>query len=417
MVNQTAKMAMQRTGSYYHMLPEFSQARKVMWDALDGQGNRIIDQAFPLGLRTNTNDSEMKIKLKGGSIWQLVGSDRYDAIMGTNPVGLVFSEYSISNPAAWDYVRPILAENGGWASFVYTPRGRNHGYSLFNMASGDPSWFASIQTVDDTKGVSLEAIDSERRAGMPEDMIQQEFFCSFTSGALGSYYGKIMEDLRKGGRITIVPYNPALSTELWFDLGWNDYTSIWVVQRAGLQLNCIRYAEWTTTSLPRICEAVREWGYRIDSMKLPHDADHHELISGRTRQDVIEDELRCKADVVARPKNMAQKLEQIHAVRATLPLCVFDSKLCEVGIYALESYSRKWDEKHHVFAQEPQHDWSSHCADAFRTGCSEERESTLMDTPAGRRAYVNQHRVITAAHGQKGRSPDDDWMVAARSLD
>lgn len=418
MLHQTAKMGMQRVGGYYHMLPEFSQARKVIWDAIDIDGNRIIDQAFPHEIRADTHIADMKITLRNGAYWQLVGSDRYDALMGTNPVGVIFSEYSVADPTAWDYIRPILATNHGWAAFIYTPRGRNHGYSMFNHASGNPKWFSSLKTVTHTGAVDLAAIEEERRAGMPEDMIQQEFYCSFTSGALGSYYGAIMETLRQQGHICPVPYNPGLHTELWFDLGWNDYTSCWAIQRHGLQLNALRFNEWRTTSLPRICAEIREWNYRIDKIKLPHDGDHHELIAGRTRQDVMEDELHCIADVVERPRNLSEKLEQIHAVRSMLPIVWFDNTLCEAGIFALESYSRKWDDKNKVYGQEPIHNWASHCADAFRTGASDESGSRLMENREGQRQYMQIHKVIKAGQ-TKMRKPQEDlsWLRDARDLD
>ena len=66
------------------------------------------------------------------------------AIRSYYAVGVVFSEYSLADPAAWDYVRPILAENGGWAVFIFTPRGRNHGHALLEMARRNPAWFAQV---------------------------------------------------------------------------------------------------------------------------------------------------------------------------------------------------------------------------------------------------------------------------------
>jgi len=169
---------LQRVGVYWHMLPLNTQARKVVWDAIDKQGRRVIDQVFPLPLRKSVNSTEMKIELWNGSIWQCVGSDNYNALVGSNPVGVVFSEYSLADPASWDFIRPILAENGGWALFIYTPRGKNHGYTLYNTALA-AGWFVQKLTVDDTKAVPLGVIEEERRAGMSESMIQQEFYCSF----------------------------------------------------------------------------------------------------------------------------------------------------------------------------------------------------------------------------------------------
>ena len=119
--------AMQRVGNYWHMLPEASQARKAIWDAINPHtGRRRIDEAFPPSIRVGQRDDDMRIKLASGSVWQVVGSDNFNSLVGSPPTGLVFSEYSLTNPAAWDYLRPILAENGGWCVFMMTPRGRNH---------------------------------------------------------------------------------------------------------------------------------------------------------------------------------------------------------------------------------------------------------------------------------------------------
>lgn len=67
------------------------------------------------------NGSEMKIRFKNGSLLQLVGSDNFDSLMGTNPQGIVFSEYALQDPRAYQFMRPILAANAGWALFISTP--------------------------------------------------------------------------------------------------------------------------------------------------------------------------------------------------------------------------------------------------------------------------------------------------------
>jgi hypothetical protein len=114
--------------------------------------------------------------------------------MGTNPVGCVFSEYSLQNPDAWDLIRPILAENGGWAVFNYTPRGRNHGFILYEMAKNNNEWFCEILTVDDTGGVvSPGIIQAERESGMSEEMIKQEFYCSFEAALSACFFNGVLD--------------------------------------------------------------------------------------------------------------------------------------------------------------------------------------------------------------------------------
>ena len=60
----------------------------------------------------------MKIRFTNGSLLQIVGSDNFDSLMGTNPQGVVFSEYALQDPRAYQYIRPILAANDGWAVFI-----------------------------------------------------------------------------------------------------------------------------------------------------------------------------------------------------------------------------------------------------------------------------------------------------------
>ena len=117
-INLMAVKAVTEPGLYYYMAPTQKHARKIIWDNIDKHGRKIMKQAFPEAIRISTNDQEMRVSIHaaGGkeSIIQVVGSDNYDSIVGSNPRGIVFSEWSIAEkPEAWDYFRPILVENGG----------------------------------------------------------------------------------------------------------------------------------------------------------------------------------------------------------------------------------------------------------------------------------------------------------------
>jgi hypothetical protein len=193
-LNFVAKEAIMKVGVYYYFFPTFAQGRKVIWDGIDRNGFPYMDH-FPQELRSKTRNDEMKIILTNGSIFQIVGTDNIDSIMGTNPVGCVFSEYSLQNPQAWDYIRPILSENDGWAVFNFTPRGRNHAFILREMAKNNKNWWFEELTVDDTRRpdgkpvIGPEAIQAERESGMDEAMIQQEYYCSFDAMLSNCFFG------------------------------------------------------------------------------------------------------------------------------------------------------------------------------------------------------------------------------------
>lgn len=158
----TAVAAMRRAGTYWHCLPEYAQARKAIWQQVNPHtGKRRIDEAFPPAIRKKINDQEMRIEFLNGSTWQLVGSDSYDSLVGSSPAGIVFSEYALAKPESWDFFRPMLAENGGWALFVSTVRGRNHFYQIGEYAKTRDDWYFIDSTVDTTGVFSRETLDRE----------------------------------------------------------------------------------------------------------------------------------------------------------------------------------------------------------------------------------------------------------------
>jgi len=104
--------------------------------------------------------------------------------MGTNPQGLVFSEFAMANPEIWSAVaKPILAQNGGWAVFASTPMGRNHFYELWQMAQASADWYTSIVTAPESGVVPESIIQADREEGMSEGLIRQEYFADWTAGS------------------------------------------------------------------------------------------------------------------------------------------------------------------------------------------------------------------------------------------
>jgi hypothetical protein len=181
-LNVVCAKSFQRKGLYLYMAPFYNQVRQIIWEGMDHEGKKFLDY-IPPDLVHKTTKLDMRIELINGSQIKLCGSDNIDSIVGSNPVGIVFTEFSLHKPAAWHYLRPILAENGGWALFNGTPRGLNHFHVLFEKAKRNPGWFVQYLTRDDTGYPSLKAIQEDRDSGMPESLIQQEYYCSWTSSS------------------------------------------------------------------------------------------------------------------------------------------------------------------------------------------------------------------------------------------
>ena len=173
---------------------------------------------IPAELMVKKNDQSMQITLVNGSMIQVIWTDRkIDNIVGTNPVGVLFSEYPISDPRWWDLLRPILKLNGWFAWFVFTPRGKNHWWKLREVARKNPEqWYLSEKTAFDTydnngnRIVTDQMIEEERRDWMDEDLIQQEYFVSFEASVKWAYYADQIRDARKEWRISRIPYEETL---------------------------------------------------------------------------------------------------------------------------------------------------------------------------------------------------------------
>jgi len=157
----------------------------------------------------------MLVEAFNGSTWTLLGSDNYDSsVIGANVVGVVFSEWALCDPRAWDYIRPILRENNGWAMFITTFRGRNHAWQMAQHLKDNPEWYIDIRTIEDTceldgsRIISDADVEKDRREGMKESLIQQEYYCNPEATSDGAIYGRQVEALRKDASRQVTSWNP-----------------------------------------------------------------------------------------------------------------------------------------------------------------------------------------------------------------
>lgn len=356
------------------MLPEYAQARKSMWDAVNPHsGKRRIDEAFPPEIRAFTREHEMMIGFTNNSTFQLVGSDNFNSLVGSPPVGLVFSEYALSNPSAWGYLRPILLENGGWVGFNSTPRGNNHFKNLCKHAEASSGWFYEALTADDTgvfTAAQLQEELSELQALHGDDygraLWLQEYFVSFDAAIPGSIWGDCLDKAQREGRIAAVAFTPGFPVSTAWDLGRTDATAIWFFQLILGEIKICDYHESNFKDIPFYADLLKEkaktHGFSYGTHWFPHDARPRTLAAGG--KSILQQFIDLKVGrCVIAPR--LDKQEQIQAARATFSRCRFDVEKCDKGIEALKNYRREWDEASKSFSDYPVHDWSSHGADAF----------------------------------------------------
>ncbi len=355
--------ACKKVGIYYYFFPHFSQGRKILWDGVDKDGFRLLHHIPQDLIDGNPNSTEMKVRLKNGSLIQIIGTNNIDSIVGTNPIGCVFTEYSLQDPVCWSLIRPILVENGGWAIFNFTPRGANHGKDLYTMASNNPDWFCELLTVDNTGVVTPAMIQAEREAGMSEDFIQQEFYCSFTLGIEGSYYAKYLQEAKDEDRIGNIPWNKQLRVYTAWDLGYGDSCAIIFYQVSGNELHIIDYYENHGEGLPHYAGVLKSKPYIYGDHFAPHDVESHSFSSGMSAKEVGAD---LGLRFITLPTLKIRLEDGIEALRGIFPRIWIDQTKCKYLIKCLENYRKEFDARLEVYKHRPLHDKYSHGADAAR---------------------------------------------------
>ena len=355
------RSAIKRIGIYYMIYPTYNQAKKIVWDGMTNTGKKFLDY-IPKELIDRSNSSEMKITLRNGSLIQLVGSsDSGDRIVGSNPVGIVFSEYALSDPACYRICRPMLNANNGWSIILSTPRGHNSLFELYEIARQTPDWFVSKLTLDDTHHVSRELIEHEIQTGeMSRDLSLQEYWTSFACGQSGSFYGAIVDNMRLTGKIGQVPYESHHPVSTSWDIGL-DTCAIVFVQAIGSVLRIVDYYENQNLSLDHYINVLKNKPYVYNKHIAPHDMANRSYQTGRSALDMARD-LGIRFTLA----NNVSILDGIEATRAMLSKTYIDEIACKQLIKCIENYRQEYDEKKNTYTGKHVHDQYSHGADALR---------------------------------------------------
>lgn len=177
----------------------------------------------------------------------------------------------------------------------------------------------------------------------------------------GAIYGEQLEAAKS--RILNIPVETSVPVHTFWDLGRNDTTAIWFMQRVGLEHRFIDCYEGRLTGLDHYAKVLKDKGYLYGNHYLPHDVEVTELSTNTTRRETLL-ELGIKPIVIV--PRVARLNEGVEQTRQAFASCYFDKTRCADGLKALRNYQYIWDEKFNVFRETPLHNWASNYADAFR---------------------------------------------------
>lgn len=373
-LNAMRTLAMQQPGTYWHCFPEQKQARKAIWNGVDGHtGRRRIHQAFPEGIIKRMQDDDMFIELTNGATFQLIGSDRYDSTVGSGPKGIAYSEWALSNPAAWAYHSPMIRESKGFAAFITTPRGNNHAKTMFDRAQDNPAWFSQLLSVTETQTLSdevlaeaLEEYQDLHGIDLGRAIFEQEYLCSWSGAMIGAYFGAEVNKAEREGRFQDVPIDRDHPVHSAWDLGKAVNNPIWLFQVIKGQPRIVDFYQPESDDLDDWVAWLNGQGY-TGTDYVPHDIMTTEWGSKRSRFDILK-EKRSRAKRIPR----VSVADGLQAGRTTINAAVFHTgddergERVKAGIEGLRNYRREWDDDLKTFRENPVKDWAEHIGSAWR---------------------------------------------------
>jgi hypothetical protein len=263
-----------------------------------------------------------------------------------------------------------------WKIFFF-PWWLDHRYIMdsdFIISAEDKTYFKSLE---DKHKIFLS--DEQKRWYIKKKQLNRDKMSAeypstldeaFSVSVEGSYYAKEMAKVYAGNRIQVLPIDPAIKIDTWWDLGVNDFMVIIFTQTVGATIRFVDLYYNHGEGLAHYVKVLEDKKYRYGRHIMPHDINVKDMSSGITRKQQLFD--LGMTDIVVAPKlGIGDGIER---VRAIFPRFIFDEEKTLRLYEALGNYRKEWDAKLGVFKDNPRHDENSHFADAVRTGASVWRE-------------------------------------------
>lgn len=383
-------LALKSPGTYWHCFPEQKQARKAIWNGVDGHtGKRRIFQAFPEKIIARMQDDDMFIEFKpeycGGAVstWQMIGSDRYDSTVGSGPKGITYSEWALSNPSAWAYHSPMIRESKGYAAFITTPRGNNHAKTMADRAAKSPDWFYELLSIKETQALSPEVLREALAEyqdlygiDLGQALFEQEYYCSWAGAMVGAYWGAEMFRAENQGRIRPLEIDWSHPVHCVMDLGKAVNNPMWFFQVIDGKPLIVDFYRPDSDDLDDWLAWMDAMGYGGD-IYVPHDILVTEWGNKRTRMEILQGKV-GSGRVKRIPR--VSVADGLQAGRSTINEAIFHAgdthaidaeereraERMELGVSGVKSYRREWDDELKTFRDNALKDWAEHIGSAFR---------------------------------------------------
>lgn len=346
-------VAVKERWDYWYIAPTYRQAKKIAWRMIQRFGDQIGDFKY--------NASELIVTYSNGSTISLFGAENPDSLRWLDLKWVIFDEYAQQPSNIYsEIVFPMINANGWWVTWIWTPKGKNAFYQLYQRALKDDRFYTMLLRHTNTNLLTPEQIEDARKE-MTEEEFEQEYNCSWEAYMRWSVYGKELSKAFAEWRVKKGIYDSELEVTTFWDLGISDAMSILFVQVCWQEIRIIDQYANTWYWLPHYAEVVKDKGYKYKNHYFPHDVRQRELSTGLTR---LETAIKLLGEIC--------KVVPMNSIESGIDAgrLIFDKVWIEEAledfINNLSLYQYEWDDKLWQFKKSPIHDFTSHDADTFR---------------------------------------------------
>lgn len=369
---------------------KMTAVRAYMWDQMGREGIILCGRQFMNSLEDSSLEEvkasirsepwlephfeigDKYIKTKSGRVsYSFSGLDRnIDSIKSKSRILLAWvDEAEPVTDTAWTKLIPTLREEDSELWVTWNPERRGSATDKRFRGSNDPlTKVVQINWRDNPKFPDKLERDRQRDIVDRPEQYDHIWEGDYVTAVEGAYYAKALALAKEQGRIGFFAEDPMMVKRAFFDIGGTgrkaDATVIWIAQFIGAEIRIIDYYEAHRQPLSVHVNWMRRKGYTPDctSIWLPHDGEQGEKTIDASYRSALED---AGYDVTVVPnQGRGAAMNRVDVARRLFPRMRFNDEATRGGRDALGWYHEKIDEDRQI-GLGPDHDWSSHAADAF----------------------------------------------------
>jgi phage terminase large subunit len=363
-------------------------ARETQKSIQESVHRLLKDQIGIMGLDHLFEVQETRILGKNGSDFAFAGIRQQGVANLKSFEGVDIAwveEAQVVSKRSWDILIPTIRKPGSEIWITFNPElDSDETYERFVINPPEGAWVKKANW--DSNPWFPQVLNQERLDLLKRDPVAYKTVWEgeCRPALEGAIYGREINALVESGRIREVPYDPLLKVHTFWDLGWNDETSIIMVQRAASEIRLIDHISGSYQTLTDYVKQLEQKNYRFGTDFLPHDGNSRSVNTGKSAKEILE-QLGRKVEIVPR----LDVEEGIQAARLMFPRIYFDQAKTAKLLQSLKKYRRQMHQSTGTFGA-PLHDDASHDADAFRYLAVSESRLTNEDWGAQPIVYRNR---------------------------